>query len=167
MDIWGFDNGTGPFGPVFSWITDLARPMPVVDGLLSGVVVHRVRGRYLPCPAAGDSMERLLVDAGHVLRGGQDGSRKEQDCKKRECEARGHRGLHNKRGPCRAPTTLSLDHRVFALVLIVVRFKAEIAFFDDLCARRGFKRERQLTFIAGENVLPRVLGHSLKLDALV
>lgn len=78
--------------PRFLWITDLARPIPVVDGLLSGVVVHRVSGQYLLRPAARDPMERLLVDAGHILRGGQDSSRQEQDCKKRDGEALGHGG---------------------------------------------------------------------------
>lgn len=71
------------------------------------------------------------------------------------------------KGPGQSPVTLLLGHCVFALVLIVVRFEAEITFFDDLRARHGFKRERQLAFVAGENILPRVLGHSLKLDALV
>lgn len=66
--------------------------MPSLDGLLAGVVIDRVLWQYLLCPAAGDPVERLLVDAGHVLRGRQDGSRQEQDCKKRESEALGHGG---------------------------------------------------------------------------
>ena len=70
----------------------LARPAPGLDGLLPGVVVDRILRRYLLCPAAGDSMERLLVDAGYILRGRQDGSRQEQDCEKRESEALAHGG---------------------------------------------------------------------------
>lgn len=63
---------TGPQGPVFSWIADFAWSVPVLDGLLPGVVIDGVLWRYLACPAAGDSMERFLVDTGHVLWGCQD-----------------------------------------------------------------------------------------------
>lgn len=58
----------------FAW------PVPVLDGLLAGVVIDRVFWQYLLCPAARDAMERLLVDAGHVLRSGQDGGRQEENC---------------------------------------------------------------------------------------
>ena len=67
----------GLAAPFFLWLADLAWPVPGLDGLLAGVVIDRVLWQYLLCPAAGDSMERLLVDAGHVLRGRQDGSRQE------------------------------------------------------------------------------------------
>ena len=83
---------TGPYGPVFLWLAHLAWPVSVLDRLLSGLIVDRIVGRYLLRPAAGDSMERLLVDAGHVLRGGQDCGRQEQDCKKREGETLAHEG---------------------------------------------------------------------------
>lgn len=66
---------TGPQGPVFSWIADFAWSVPVLDGLLPGVVIDGVLWRYLACPAAGDAVEWLLINAGHVLRGRQDGSR--------------------------------------------------------------------------------------------
>lgn len=63
--------------PFFSWFANLARPVSVPDSLLSGLVVDRVLRRYFLRPAAGDSMERLLVDTGHVLRGRQDSGCKE------------------------------------------------------------------------------------------
>lgn len=72
------------------WLADLAWPMSILDRLLAGVVVDRVLWRYLLRPAAGDSMERFFVDAGHVLWGGQDCGRQEENCEDRESEARGH-----------------------------------------------------------------------------
>lgn len=45
-------------------LTDLARPVPGLNGLLPGVVVDHILRRYLLRPAAGGSMERLLVDTG-------------------------------------------------------------------------------------------------------
>ena len=55
MDIWGFDNGTGPFGPVFSWITDLARLVPVVDGLTARIRTAGppIAPRHRECEARG------------------------------------------------------------------------------------------------------------------
>ena len=74
-----------------------ARPVPVLDGLLACVVVDCILRRYLLCPAARDAMERLLVDAGHVLRGGQDSGCQEKNCEDRESEALAHGGLEVKR----------------------------------------------------------------------
>lgn len=62
------------------WLADLARPVPVLDGLLACVVVDCILRRYLLCPAARDAMERFLVDAGHVLRSGQDSGCQEKNC---------------------------------------------------------------------------------------
>ena len=62
------------------WLADLARSVPVLDGLLARVVVDCILRRYLLRPAARDAMERLLVDAGHVLRGSQDSGCQEKNC---------------------------------------------------------------------------------------
>ena len=67
-------------GSVPLWLADLAWPMPGLDGLLAGVVVDCILRRYLLRPAARDAMERLLVDAGHVLRSGQDSGCQEKNC---------------------------------------------------------------------------------------
>ena len=88
-----YSKGRGLTAPFFLWLAYLARPVSGLDRFLAGVVVDRVLWRYLLRPAAGDPMKRLLVDAGHVLWSGQDGSRQEQNCKKRESEALGHGGL--------------------------------------------------------------------------
>lgn len=73
-------EGRGLAAPFFLWLADLARPVPVLDGLLARVVVDCILRRYLLCPAARDAMERLLVDAGHVLRSGQDCGCQEKNC---------------------------------------------------------------------------------------
>lgn len=79
--VYGIVQKDGALRPrFFLWLADLARPVPVLDGLLACVVVDCILRRYLLCPAARDAMERFLVDAGHVLRSGQDSGCQEENC---------------------------------------------------------------------------------------
>lgn len=80
-------------GSVPLWLAHLAWPMPVLDRLLAGVVIDRILWRYLLRPVAGDAMERFLVDAGHVLRSGQDCGRQKENCEDRESKTLTHGGL--------------------------------------------------------------------------
>ena len=66
--------------------------MSGLDSFLPGVVIDRIVGRYLLRPAAGDPVEGVLVDAGHILRGGQDGGCKKEKDNERKNNALLHDG---------------------------------------------------------------------------
>lgn len=81
-------------------------------------------------------MKRLLVDAGHVLWGRQDGGRQEQDCKKRESEALGHGGTSFR--PIAKPN-LNLPVLARDIVFLALRYNAKMLF-------RSFREVPEGTF---------------------